>query len=74
MPDEGRSLSDVYRQAARNTYGGRSNSQTSSPISSYTDPLRINRFTREVGRVGSGYASSPNRNMLRGSARRGYRG
>lgn len=75
MPNEGRSLGDVYRQAARNTYHtGPANPQTSTSISPYADPLRVNRYAREVARVGSGYQSSPNRNLLRGKARRGYRG
>ncbi|HEY2530278.1 MAG TPA: hypothetical protein VGJ20_20470 [Xanthobacteraceae bacterium] len=75
MADEGRSLGDVYKQAFRNTYHtGPANRQTSTDISSYADPLRVNRYAREVARVGTGYRSSPNRNLLRGAARRGYRG
>lgn len=75
MPDEGRSLGDVYKQAFRNTYHtGPANRQTSSEIAGYVDPLRANRYAREVARVGTGYRSSPNRNLLRGKARRGFRG
>ena len=74
MPDEGRSLGSTISQAWRNS--GRPEGPTSTSISR-NDPTgitRVNRFAREFARVGSGYAASPNRKMLRGAARRGYRG
>jgi hypothetical protein len=37
-----------------------------------TGLTRVNRFAREFSRIGSGYRNSPNRQLLRGAARRGW--
>jgi hypothetical protein len=72
MPEDnngqGRSLSEVASRAASRA------SETTDSLGSRSMLTYPNRYAREFARVGSGYRSSPNRHLLRGSARKGYRG
>jgi hypothetical protein len=74
MPDDGkgRSIGDVASRAWESSARSRPGIN-SSDLRDPTGITRVNRFAREFARIGSGYRNSPNRNLLRGSARRGLR-